>query len=114
MERHRELDGAEAGREVATGALDHVDRVLAYLAAELQELVLREHANVARIVDALEHRTSCPYYGRVLDLSSHAAVITGATGNLGLAVVRAYLTRGTQSPPRSRCREGQGAPVRAG
>jgi NAD(P)-dependent dehydrogenase (short-subunit alcohol dehydrogenase family) len=31
----------------------------------------------------------------VLELSSHAAVITGATGNLGLAVVRAYLTRGT-------------------
>jgi NAD(P)-dependent dehydrogenase (short-subunit alcohol dehydrogenase family) len=28
-------------------------------------------------------------------LSSHAAVITGATGNLGAAVVRAYLTRGT-------------------
>jgi len=31
----------------------------------------------------------------VLDISSHAAVITGATGNLGTAVVRAYLTRGT-------------------
>ena len=31
----------------------------------------------------------------MLDLSSHAAVITGATGNLGAAVVRAYLTRGT-------------------
>jgi NAD(P)-dependent dehydrogenase (short-subunit alcohol dehydrogenase family) len=31
----------------------------------------------------------------VLLLSSHAAVITGATGNLGPAVVRAYLTRGT-------------------
>jgi NAD(P)-dependent dehydrogenase (short-subunit alcohol dehydrogenase family) len=31
----------------------------------------------------------------VLDLSSHAAVVTGATGNLGPAVVRAYLTRGT-------------------
>ncbi len=31
----------------------------------------------------------------MLDLSSHAAVITGATGNLGTAVVRAYLTRGT-------------------
>jgi NAD(P)-dependent dehydrogenase (short-subunit alcohol dehydrogenase family) len=31
----------------------------------------------------------------VLDLSSHAAVITGATGNLGAAVVRAYLMRGT-------------------
>jgi NAD(P)-dependent dehydrogenase (short-subunit alcohol dehydrogenase family) len=30
-----------------------------------------------------------------MDLSSHAAVITGATGNLGAAVVRAYLTRGT-------------------
>ena len=28
-------------------------------------------------------------------LSSHAAVITGATGNLGAAVLRAYLTRGT-------------------
>jgi len=31
----------------------------------------------------------------VLDLSSHAAVITGASGNLGAAVLRAYLTRGT-------------------
>jgi NAD(P)-dependent dehydrogenase (short-subunit alcohol dehydrogenase family) len=31
----------------------------------------------------------------VLDLSSHAAIVTGATGNLGSAVVRAYLTRGT-------------------
>jgi len=31
----------------------------------------------------------------VLDLSSHAAVITGANGNLGAAVLRAYLTRGT-------------------
>jgi len=31
----------------------------------------------------------------VLDISSHAAVITGATGNLGAALVRAYLTRGT-------------------
>jgi NAD(P)-dependent dehydrogenase (short-subunit alcohol dehydrogenase family) len=31
----------------------------------------------------------------VLDLSSHAAVVTGANGNLGVAVVRAYLTRGT-------------------
>jgi NAD(P)-dependent dehydrogenase (short-subunit alcohol dehydrogenase family) len=30
-----------------------------------------------------------------LDLSSHAAIITGATGNLGAAVLRAYLTRGT-------------------
>ena len=29
------------------------------------------------------------------DISSHAAVITGATGNLGAAVLRAYLTRGT-------------------
>jgi NAD(P)-dependent dehydrogenase (short-subunit alcohol dehydrogenase family) len=31
----------------------------------------------------------------VLAISSHAAVITGATGNLGTALVRAYLTRGT-------------------
>jgi NAD(P)-dependent dehydrogenase (short-subunit alcohol dehydrogenase family) len=31
----------------------------------------------------------------VLDLSSRAAVVTGATGNLGPAVLRAYLTRGT-------------------
>ena len=31
----------------------------------------------------------------MFDLSSHAAVITGATGNLGAAVLRAYLTRGT-------------------
>ncbi|TMB98596.1 MAG: SDR family oxidoreductase [Chloroflexi bacterium] len=31
----------------------------------------------------------------MLDLSSCAAVITGATGNLGAAVLRAYLTRGT-------------------
>ena len=32
----------------------------------------------------------------MLDLSSHAAVITGATGNLGAAVLRAYLTHGTR------------------
>jgi len=31
----------------------------------------------------------------VLDLSSHVAVVTGATGNLGPVVLRAYLTRGT-------------------
>jgi len=31
----------------------------------------------------------------VLDLSSRAAVVTGATGNLGATVLRAYLTRGT-------------------
>ena len=31
----------------------------------------------------------------MLDLSSHAAVVTGATGNLGPALLRAYLTRGT-------------------
>ena len=31
----------------------------------------------------------------MIDLSSHAAVVTGATGNLGAAVLRAYLTRGT-------------------
>jgi NAD(P)-dependent dehydrogenase (short-subunit alcohol dehydrogenase family) len=31
----------------------------------------------------------------VQGLSSHAAVVTGATGNLGAAVLRAYLTRGT-------------------
>jgi NAD(P)-dependent dehydrogenase (short-subunit alcohol dehydrogenase family) len=30
----------------------------------------------------------------VIDLSSHAAVVTGATGNLGHAVVRAFLERG--------------------
>ncbi len=31
----------------------------------------------------------------MLDLSSRACVVTGATGNLGAAVVRAYLARGT-------------------
>jgi len=31
----------------------------------------------------------------VLDLSSHTAVVTGATGHLGAAVLRAHLTRGT-------------------
>jgi len=36
----------------------------------------------------------CSYYGPVLDLSARAAVITGATGNLGHAVVRAFLERG--------------------
>ena len=31
----------------------------------------------------------------MLDLSSHAVVITGATGNLGNTVVRAFLEAGT-------------------
>ena len=36
----------------------------------------------------------CSYYGRVLDLSRRAAVVTGATGNLGASVVRMFLERG--------------------
>lgn len=34
------------------------------------------------------------YYGPVLDLSARSAVVTGATGNLGHAVVRAFLEQG--------------------
>jgi NAD(P)-dependent dehydrogenase (short-subunit alcohol dehydrogenase family) len=36
----------------------------------------------------------CSYYGPVLDLSKRAVVVTGATGNLGHTVVRAFLDRG--------------------
>lgn len=45
-------------------------------------------------------------------ISSHAAVITGATGNLGTAVLRAYLTRGTHVAAAVRD-EGKGDALRA-
>src|SRR6266545_5125044 len=56
VESDCELDGSEAGRDVATGPLHRVDRELADVPTELQQLVLVERAYVTWIVDALEHR----------------------------------------------------------
>lgn len=78
---------------MAAGLLDAVHGELADLAAELQQLIAMQHAKVARLLNALEnaHVAILP---AVFDLSRRAVVLTGATGNLGPAVIRAYLAQG--------------------
>jgi len=54
VQGHGQLGRAEAGADVAAGLLDRVDRVLADLAAELDQLVTVERAEIGRAVDPLE------------------------------------------------------------
>lgn len=75
------------------GLLDAVDGEVADLGAELQHLVPMEHPKVARLLDAFEH-AHAPILAAVFDLSKRAVVVTGATGNIGPAVLRAYLELG--------------------
>jgi len=78
---------------MAAGFLDALDGEIADLGAELQQLVAMEHAQVPRLLDALEN-THVAILTAVFDLSKRAVVLTGATGNIGPAVLRAYLEQG--------------------
>ena len=61
MQRDGELDGAEAGGEVAAHLADGVDQVLAQLVGDARQLGRRQRAQVGRRVDALQAagRTAC-------------------------------------------------------
>jgi NAD(P)-dependent dehydrogenase (short-subunit alcohol dehydrogenase family) len=73
--------------------LHALDGELADLATELEQLLAMEHAKVSRLLDAIEN-AHVAILAAVFDLSKRAVVVTGATGNLGPAVVRAYLEQG--------------------
>jgi NAD(P)-dependent dehydrogenase (short-subunit alcohol dehydrogenase family) len=75
------------------GLLDGFDGEVADLGAKLQQLVAVQHAKVARLLYALQH-THIPILAAMFDLSKRAVVLTGGTGNIGPAVIRAYLEQG--------------------
>ena len=52
-----------------------------------------QHAKVTRLLDAIEN-THVAILAAVFDLSKRAVILTGATGNIGPAVLRAYLEQG--------------------
>ena len=54
VERDRQLDGAEVGRQVAAGLGDALDHEIAQFAGELLEFGARQLAHVGRAVDGLE------------------------------------------------------------
>ena len=55
-QRHRELDDAESGADVAARTRDHVDEALAYFGRQLGKLFARQGAHVIGSVDAIEER----------------------------------------------------------
>src|SRR2546428_4316329 len=52
-----------------------------------------QHAKIARLLYAFEH-AHMPILAAMFDLTKRAVVLTGATGNIGPAVIRAYLEQG--------------------
>jgi NAD(P)-dependent dehydrogenase (short-subunit alcohol dehydrogenase family) len=78
---------------VSTGLLDALDRELTYLPAEREQFVAVQQPKVAWLLYAIEH-THVAILAAMFDLSKRAVVLTGATGNVGPAVLRAYLAQG--------------------
>ncbi len=56
MQRHRQLDHAQAGAEMAAGLGDGVDHLVAQLVGELPELLGRQIFQVRRNMDPVEQR----------------------------------------------------------
>src|SRR6266699_1693314 len=75
------------------GLLHTVDRELPDLAAQLEKFIATEQPKVARLVYAIEHG-HVAILAAMFDLSKRVVVLTGATGNIGPTVLRAYLTQG--------------------
>jgi len=78
---------------VAAGLLDAVHGELANLAAELEQFFSTQKPKVARLLHAIKH-AHIAILAAVFDLSKRAVVLTGATGNIGPTVLRAYLEQG--------------------
>jgi NAD(P)-dependent dehydrogenase (short-subunit alcohol dehydrogenase family) len=55
-----------------------------------------QHAKVSRLLHAVEN-AHLAILAAVFDLSRRAVVVTGATGNIGPAVIRAYLEQGAHA-----------------
>ena len=78
---------------MAAGLLHALDRELANLAAKLEQFLAMEQPKVARLLYAIEH-AHVAILAAMFDLSKRAVVLTGATGNIGPTVLRAYLEQG--------------------
>jgi NAD(P)-dependent dehydrogenase (short-subunit alcohol dehydrogenase family) len=78
---------------VAAGLLHALDGERADLAAKLEQFVAMEQPKVARLLYAIEHG-HVAILAAMFDLSKRAVVLTGATGNIGPTVLRAYLEQG--------------------
>jgi NAD(P)-dependent dehydrogenase (short-subunit alcohol dehydrogenase family) len=78
---------------VPAGLLHALDGEVAYLAAELEKFVAMQEPKVPRLLYSVEHG-HVAILAKVFDLSKHAVVLTGATGNIGPTVLRAYLEAG--------------------
>jgi NAD(P)-dependent dehydrogenase (short-subunit alcohol dehydrogenase family) len=78
---------------VATRLLHAIDRELPDLAAELEQFFSAQHPKVARLLHAIKYG-HVAILAAVFDLSRRAVVLTGATGNIGPTVLRAYMEQG--------------------
>ena len=78
---------------MAPGLLHAVDRELANLAAELKQFFAAQEPKVARLLHAVKHG-HVAILAAVFDLSKRVVILTGATGNIGPTVLRAYLEQG--------------------
>lgn len=78
---------------MSAGLLHAIDRELADLAAEREQFLAMQQSKVARLLYAIEH-THVAILAAMFDLSKRAVVLTGATGNVGPAVLRAFLGQG--------------------
>jgi NAD(P)-dependent dehydrogenase (short-subunit alcohol dehydrogenase family) len=75
------------------GLLHALHRERADVAAESEKLVAAEEPQVSGLMDAIED-AHLAILTAVFDLSGRVVVLTGATGNLGPAVIRAFLEQG--------------------
>ena len=80
VQRHRQLDHAEAGAEMAAGHGDSVDGLLAQLVRHLAKLARLELPEVVRGLDLVEQRG--------LGGNSHAMLLKGPTNDYRQTVYR--------------------------
>ena len=59
VQRHRELDHAQPGAEMAAGDRHRRDRLLAQFVGELAQLVGLQPTDIGRYVDGIEKRRVC-------------------------------------------------------
>jgi NAD(P)-dependent dehydrogenase (short-subunit alcohol dehydrogenase family) len=78
---------------VPAGLLHAFDGEPPDLAAKLEKLFSMEKPKVAGLLNAIEHG-HIAILAKVFDLSKRAVILTGATGNIGPTVLRAYLEQG--------------------
>jgi NAD(P)-dependent dehydrogenase (short-subunit alcohol dehydrogenase family) len=73
--------------------LDAFDGKLADLAAQLEQFISTQQSEIARLLHAIDHG-HIAILAAMFDLSKRAVILTGATGNIGPTVLRAYLEQG--------------------